>query len=73
MSWLRSRIVEMKQRPFLAVMVASFILVWALRIPAPDGSSWDSILAAAAWILLVGTAVVALLGGRREDLPRHED
>lgn len=72
MSWLRSRIVEMKKRPFLALMVLSFILVWALRIPARDGSSLDSILTAAAWILLVGKAVVALLDGPREDLPRHE-
>ncbi len=65
--------VEMKKRPLLAVIVASLVVVWALRIPAQDGSRWDSVLAGAAWILLVGTAVVALVSGRRDELPQHED
>jgi ABC-type Co2+ transport system permease subunit len=67
MAWLKSRLVEVRERPFLAVLVASLIVVMALRTPAQNGSRWDSILAGAAWILVVVCAVVALLGGSRGD------
>jgi hypothetical protein len=46
-------------------MGAGFIVVWGLRIPAQDGSTWDSILANAAWALLVCVAMVAAVIGRR--------
>jgi ABC-type Co2+ transport system permease subunit len=67
MFWLRARLLEWRKRPLLAVVAASFLVVWALRIPAQDGSKWDSILASAAWFLLVGTVVVALVDGRRSN------
>lgn len=65
MTWLVSRQDEVRKRPSLAVLFVSFMVVWALRIPAQNGSRWDSILAGAAWILLVGMVAVALVGGRR--------
>jgi hypothetical protein len=67
MSWLKSRLVEVRERPFLAVLAASLIVVMVLRTSAQNGSRWDSILAGAAWILVVACAVVALLGGSRGD------
>ena len=67
MTWLRFRLVELRKRPTLAVLLVGFMVIWALRIPAQNGSRWDSILAGAAWILLVGSFVVALVGGRRSN------
>lgn len=69
MHWLRSRLSAWRERPLLAVLVASFLVVWALRIPAQDESKLDSILAGAGWILLICWVVVALVGGRRSNQP----
>jgi hypothetical protein len=62
---LKTYLSAWRERPVLAVMVAGFIATWVLRIPAQHGSAWDSILAGAAWILLICCAVVGLVGGRR--------
>ena len=67
MRLLRSRLSAMRKRPILAVLQVAFILVWALMIPAPNGSKWDSILFGAGWILLICLGVVALVGGRRRN------
>jgi hypothetical protein len=48
-------------------MVVGFIVVWGLRIPAQDGSEWDSILAKAGWAFLVCAVVVAAAVGRRSN------
>ena len=62
--WMTSRLSTWRERPLLAALVAGFMVVWALRIPAQNGSKWDSILANAAWALLVCVAVVAIVGRR---------
>ncbi|WP_345530059.1 hypothetical protein [Nocardioides endophyticus] len=66
---LKTYLPAWRERPVLAIMVAGFITAWALRIPAQHGSTWDSILAGAAWILLICCAVVGLVGGRPSNSP----
>jgi len=67
MHWLKTHLSAWRERRLLAVMVASFIALWTLRIPAQHGSAWDSTLAGAAWVLLVCCAVVGLVGVRRSN------
>jgi hypothetical protein len=65
--WLTGRLSAWRERPLLAALVAGFIVVWGLRIPAQDGSAWDSVLASAGWALLVCAVVVAAVVGRRSN------
>jgi len=65
--WLTGRLSAWRERPLLAAMVAGFIIVWALRVPAQEGSRWDSILANAAWALLVCVTVAAVVGRRSNE------
>jgi hypothetical protein len=60
---LMSRLIEIRSRPVLVVLAGSFVLTWFMRIPARNGSTWDSLLANVAWALLIGTAIYALLSG----------
>jgi ABC-type Co2+ transport system permease subunit len=64
-SRVKRRVHELRERPLMAVLVISFFLAWALRIPAQNQSRLDSFLAGTAWILLMGWLVVALVGSPR--------
>ncbi|SDC64207.1 hypothetical protein [Nocardioides lianchengensis] len=68
---MRSRVLGWWRRnPLFVVLWAGFAVTWALRMPASYGSRWDSFLADAAWLLLIGCGVVGLVGRRSSNRTR---
>lgn len=60
---LRNPLLWMRERPVLALMFWSLVLVVSLRIFSEEGSRWDSILWGVAWVLLMAFLVTALTFG----------